>query len=330
MANEKTLSRADAARQRRQKTRERPKAQNFGQAQRGKTAHGAPVLMRGVKANQPVRQKRTSHLKRRFDVSLGSSGVEVQLPSLPFFNPNARWISGPLTIALIVLLYTIWHAPEFQAQVTQVSGLERLPEREVHAVLALDDRQVFSLDPAQMTLDLRTAFPEFSEVEVAVSWPNNVIVEVRERMPALGWEHSQGLVWVDQDGYSFPARGDASGVPQILAPEMVIAPIFDEEGVQVINPFIGRQLLTPLQVEGLRTLSRQAPEGAALLFDPARGMGWRDPQQGWDVFFGVNGDEMPARLAIYNALVKELRDYGYSPALISIEYLDAPYYRWER
>jgi len=324
------VTRAEAARQRRQKTQERPKVNPFGPpAARNKTAHGAPVLMRGVRANQPVRQRKVHQMKRRMDISLGSSGVELQLPSMPLIRPNTRWISGPLAIALIVLLYTIWHVPQYQAQVAQISGLERLPEREIHAVLALEGRQIFSLDPAQMEHELRAAFPEFSSVEVAISWPNRVMVQVGERRPALAWEHSQGLVFVDEYGFSFPARGDSSGIPQVLAPNMAIATVSDEAGEQVVNPFIGRQLLTRKQVEGLLTLSGTAPDGAVLLFDPARGMGWRDPK-GWDVYFGINGDQMPARIAVYKALAKELRKNGYSPALVSIEYLDAPYYRWER
>ncbi len=72
------------------------------------------------------------------------------------------------------------------------------------------------------------------------------------------------------------------------------------------------------------------PEGTVLVFDSEHGLGWNDPNGGWDVFFGNEDEDMDMKLAVYQALVERLKTEGIQPALISVEYVHAPYYRMER
>jgi hypothetical protein len=58
-------------------------------------------------------------------------------------------------------------------------------------------------------------------------------------------------------------------------------------------------------------------------------LGWNDPN-GWEVFFGSQGNDMNQKLAVYKSLVERLQSEGIQPALISVEYIHAPYYRMER
>ena len=71
------------------------------------------------------------------------------------------------------------------------------------------------------------------------------------------------------------------------------------------------------------------PAETVLVYDSAHGLGWNDPN-GWDVFFGVEDQDMDMKLLVYQALVDRLKSEGITPALISVEYLHAPYYRMER
>jgi hypothetical protein len=329
MARSQNVTRAEAARQRRHKTKEQPKAKAGHSGSPGKTAHHAPVLMRGVKAEQPVLPRKAYQMRRRYDISLGSNGAELQLPPIPLVQPSLRWVSALLVAGLVVLLYHVWHAPAYQAEQAVISGLQRLPEREVQSVLSVESRPIFSLDPAGLEHDLRLAFPEFLNVSVIVGWPNSVAVEILEREPVLGWQHAQGLVWIDQDGRSFPARGESPGLPLIQADKMIIAPEKDENDLPLVNPYIGRDMLSPKQVAGILELVKMAPEGAILIFDPAQGMGWRDPH-GWLVYFGLMGEDIPEKLAVYAALIEQLNAEGRTPVMISVEHLNAAFYRLER
>lgn len=309
-----------------------------------KTARNNPVLIRGAQADVPLRPKKMPKVRRRFDISLGAAGAEVQLPAVPFVRPSWRWLSSMLAIALFALLMAMWTYPAFQVQAIEVQGLQRLDSREVHLVLGLGNAPIFTVDPAVMEHDLLLAFPEFASVEAEVGLPNRVVIRVEERQPVLGWRNEQGLVLVDAAGVSFPARGlvtdagedTAAGgnrLPVVDAPNMVMAQktASDSSGEsgQALNPYVGRQLLTPAQVAAILTVSAKAPGNAVIVYDPDHGIGWQDPA-GWVVYFGADGSEIHAKLEMYAAIVLDLSNRGIRPELISVEFLHAPYYRMER
>ena len=71
------------------------------------------------------------------------------------------------------------------------------------------------------------------------------------------------------------------------------------------------------------------PEGNTLNYDPQYGLGWRDPQ-GWLIYFGKDISNIDMKLAEYETIIAELQAKNLRPALISIEYLYAPFYRLEQ
>jgi hypothetical protein len=71
------------------------------------------------------------------------------------------------------------------------------------------------------------------------------------------------------------------------------------------------------------------PADTLLVYDSEHGLGWNDPN-GWEVFFGAEDQDMEMKLMVYQALVDRLQSEGIQPALISVEYVHAPYYRMER
>ncbi|HEY4722336.1 MAG TPA: hypothetical protein VII92_10840, partial [Anaerolineae bacterium] len=88
------------------------------------------------------------------------------------------------------------------------------------------------------------------------------------------------------------------------------------------------QLIRSEMVRAIQDLSRIAPQGAPLIYDPRLGFGWTDPG-GWDAFFGQDGQNMTQRLAVYLAIVRELSSRNLTPTLISVAHLHAPYYRMD-
>ncbi|HUF37931.1 MAG TPA: FtsQ-type POTRA domain-containing protein [Anaerolineales bacterium] len=348
MTDKTTTSRSDSIRARREQ-RERGKQTRAGKAPlvksppappAGKTARDAPVMIRGARADIPVRHKKSPRVRRRFDIALGAPGAEVQLPAMPFVRPSWRWLSATIAAGLVALLGLFWSHPVFMIGTIEVEGLQRLEAREVHLVIGLRDVPIFTVDPAVMEHDLLLAFPEFAAVEVRVGLPNRVMIRVEERQPVLGWRNEQGLVLVDEAGVSFPARGlvneagedtaaGGSRLPIVEAPDLIMDVTGDEAPAQDLNPYIGRQLLTPDLVAAILTVTQKAPANAAILYDPDHGIGWLDPA-GWVVYFGTDGRDIGAKLEMYAAIVLDLTARGIRPGMISVEFLHAPYYRMER
>jgi hypothetical protein len=87
--------------------------------------------------------------------------------------------------------------------------------------------------------------------------------------------------------------------------------------------------LSPELVSAILELNAKMPADTVLVYDSEHGLGWNDPK-GWEVFFGAEDQDMEMKLSVYQALVERLESEGIQPALISVEYVHAPYYRMER
>jgi hypothetical protein len=51
-----------------------------------------------------------------------------------------------------------------------------------------------------------------------------------------------------------------------------------------------------------------------------------DPN-GWQVYIGKDLNQFEAKMATYQAIISELESRGIRPTLVSVEHLDAPFYR---
>jgi hypothetical protein len=280
-----------------------------------------PVLVRGDSLNVPARPLRRSKAKRRFDVALNVPGAEVRLPALPTIQLNWRWASGALILVLAFLLYTVWNSAAYRVEMVEMVGLERLSANDVNVVLGLLGQSVFMVDPATAKEDLVKAYPELKDVQVSVGLPARVSVTIVERAPIIAWKQGGTEKWIDADGVAFPPRGD---VDALMVVEAQDAPLGDAQIFVTSNLFIEADLLQAIQI-----MATQAPTGTALVYDREHGLGWMDGR-GWQAYFGLDFSNMDMKLKVYQQISGEIERQNIHPALVSVEYVHAPYYRMER
>ena len=91
-------------------------------------------------------------------------------------------------------------------------------------------------------------------------------------------------------------------------------------------PLYEQITVEPEMVQALITMAPYVPSGMTEAFDPIYGMGWQDPR-GWTVYFGQNTKDTPMKLQVYQAIVDTLTRQGIQPSLISVENLNAPFYK---
>jgi hypothetical protein len=191
---------------------------------------------------------------------------------------------------------------------------------------------------------LKQAFPELAKISVKVNLPASVKVVVTEREPIISWVQDGTETWVDAQGISFPPRGEPTqplvkveghgttpSSAQAAAPEdLQTMPDGEALATTTITPTITPTLkLSPELVSAILELNAKMPADTVLVYDSEHGLGWNDPK-GWEVFFGAEDQDMEMKLSVYQALVERLESEGIQPALISVEYVHAPYYRMER
>lgn len=254
-----------------------------------------------------------------FAFSLGSTAVHAPAFNLPQLGP--RWISAGLTLLLGLVLYSMGTAHTFMVSGAEVSGNQRLSAADVSAALGVTGQPIINAIPSQIETNLRTAFPDLASVSVQVGFPNHIYVNLVERTPALVWSQGGNITWVDTNGVSFMPRGNIAGLIPIAAngnpPKLQVDPK---------QTAYNQAFIDPGMVQAIRTLYPQVPAGSPMIYDPIYGMGWQDPR-GWSVYFGQNTQDIPMKQKVYQAILDTITKQGIQPTLISVEYLDAPFYK---
>ncbi len=309
-----------ATRNRRSRTERKPAGSLAGRRPNRAAYSAPPVLMRNEAAAVAQPARKPGKNRRRYDVALGVPGAELRLPAVPTFHLGWRLISGILVLALGGFLYYLWSAPTFRVVAPQISGLQRLTQTDVDTVVGVSNDSIFSIDPTRIRQDLQQAFPEASAITVEVKLPATLAVTIAERIPVISWTKDGKETWIDMDGYLFPPRGSATGLVVI---DGALPTVMSADGKTALR------LADPGIVSAIKAMSIQAPKKATLVYDAEHGLGWRD-KKGWKVYFGMDPGNMPVKLQMYQALVKQLAQDGVQPSLISLEYIDAPYYKVER
>jgi hypothetical protein len=254
-----------------------------------------------------------------FAFSLGRTAVHAPAFNLPQLGP--RWISAGLTLLLSLVLYSMWTANTFIISGAELSGNQRLNAADVSSALGLVGQPIFEAIPSQIESNLRSAFPDLANVSVQVGFPNRILVNVVERTPLLVWSQGDKITWIDSNGVSFMPRGNVPGLIPVASNGTPPKLPGDPKQSVYEQPFID-----PAMVQAIVTLHPQVPAGSPMVYDPTYGMGWQDPH-GWSVYFGQSTQDIPMKIKVYQAILDSITKQGIQPTLISVEYLNAPFYK---
>lgn len=325
-------SRANFVRQRRTpKTRSAGATKQPEQTTR-RTYHPASVYLPGepqasarrslhqTKGNPSSRMIKASN-RNGYDIAFTLGRTKVHAPSLNLPQLGPRWISAGLTLVLGFMLFTMWTASPFIIKTAEVKGNQRLDTAEINAMLGMIGQPIFKAIPSQIEANLYTAYSDLESVKVRVLFPNRIAVEVVERTPVMAWYQSGVVTWIDVDGMAFTPRGEVPGLLQVAA-SGAPAQVLQDSTISLQEV----KFMAPEMVLALLTLAPDVPTGMPMIFDPQYGMGWQDPR-GWTTYFGQNAKDIPMKKMAYNAILDSLTLQGVQPTLISVEYLNAPFYK---
>ena len=258
---------------------------------------------------------------RGYDIAFSLGQTAVHAPTLTIPQLGTRWASGVLALLMLFMLYTMSTASTFTIKTAEVHGNQRLSTADVNAMLGIIGQPIFKAVPAMIASNLRSDFSDLASVNVHVAFPNRMTVNVVERVPELAWSQDGIVKWIDANGMAFTPRGEVPGLVQVTAtgtPSQV--------SLDPALPLYEQKFIAPEMVQAMTTLAPIVPTGMAMAYDPQYGMGWQDPR-GWTVYFGQNTQDIPMKLTVYQAIVNTLTLQGVQPSLISVEYLNAPFYK---
>ena len=259
--------------------------------------------------------------RQNFDYVLNVGHTAVRAPVVSLPTLGSRWVSVVLTVLLGLLLYTMGTANTFKVSAAEVTGNKRLGSAEISAMLGLIGQPIYKAIPTEAEMNLRNAFPDLASVSVKIGLPNHIRVAVVERTPTLAWYQDGTTNWIDPNGIEFKPSGDIPGLVRISA--VGDPPKLEEDPKKSKNE---QSFITPEMVQAILTLYPQVPGGAPMIYDPKYGIGWQDAR-GWSVYFGQNSQDIEIKKNVYQAILESFSQKGIQPTLISVAYLDAPFYK---
>jgi hypothetical protein len=302
------------------------------------------ILTRGA-LGTPLLQRTRTKPRRKVSIPMDTPGTEMVLPSLPFANPGWRVLSGIWFLLSVAIILLLSYDPMYRISEVSFAGIESINPGDVEIFAGLKGQQAFAINPAVIEDRLQRAFPELMDVSIKVSMPGTALIAASEREPVILWKYHNQEVLIDMEGVVFPRRGQA-GVDELLVIVSDMpppAPPTEElDDIEAIRQEVEQwesgeataadlwepQQTDPALVEAALNLQPYLPPETALVYSHYDGLGWSD-SRGWNVFVGLDLDEIEFKMAEYDAIVDHLQQKGIRPRMISVEHVHAPFYRLE-
>ncbi|MEA3326226.1 MAG: FtsQ-type POTRA domain-containing protein [Chloroflexota bacterium] len=327
------MSRAQKLRTRRKQTHSKSEKPTYVvNATRKRSKHTPPVTRRRTPATPVINRKRN-----KIHVPLKAKGAELQLPAFPQLNLSWRLISGAVFILSLAVVIFFSSLSAFEVSTINLKGSKRLTTDAILSQLNIVGLPIIEVEPEQLAIQLTQNFPSLTSVSISTGLPASVTIRVEEREPLILWQQDNSSLWIDIEGVMFPIRGEAEVAFSVVA-NSDPPPAPTKEGDSLIEnedeptlPMVEEPTFprtTPKFIRGLLSISDYVPEDSYLQYDPQFGLGWQD-SNGWLAYFGKDMTNIDIKLAEYQTIIAEMKRENITPALISLEFLHAPFYRLE-
>ena len=149
--------------------------------------------------------------------------------------------------------------------------------------------------------------------------PNRLDVYFEQRVAAVEWNFGGSRFWIDEEGFVFNENLSAS--PEII----VYANSFP--GAMNRNDRTVPKKFRKEIVDSARRIFAVKPAESRLNFTYDNGYGW-DSGKGYMLWIGVNDSGLNEKMAMANGLDRYFKANEIEPEMLSLEFINAPYYRF--
>lgn len=318
-----------------------------------------PVTVRNPRMGTPLRSRvATANPRRQVYVPLSTPGTELRLPALPQVHIGLRITSFLLAAACALGMYLMMNSSLFILTAPVLDGMHRLNPVDVETTIGSTGLNAIEANLKDFEKALLQRYDILETAQASIVFPNELHIRVTERTPALIWKVGDVDIWADAKGFLFNPAGDPVELltiygdakpPTTYAPERQKA-IQDAETrlasvaqmgassrsyqlalaeLEEAHRNSGPEMVPANLFRAVQKLTEVLPPSTQLLYSGERGLGWQD-QGGWDVFIGTDLTNFNQKFNLYEQVIRQLARQGITPAVVSVENTDTPYYRLER
>lgn len=230
-----------------------------------------------------------------------------------------RWVSGIFTLLFGGMSAGYAFLPQFRFNDIEITGMDKINKAEIVYFTGAKDQPVFAVDPVQIRTTLLQHYQEIYDADVSIDFPADMTIALTERIPVVEWDFGGSCFWIDQDGLVLSESRSQSSTIHVYADSYPGAPSQEDRELPL---YFSRDTL-----QTIITMGSHVPEDQPLLYTFKNGFGW-DTDEGWRVFFGKTDTDIDEKLRMQESLTKYFQKNEIQPVFLSLEFKDAPYYRF--
>lgn len=245
-----------------------------------------------------------------------SSGSGKKRARLHF---TSRWISGFFMLVFTGALGFYAFAPMFRVTGLELKGMSTINREEADYFTGVKNLPIFMIDPEHIEQVMTGRYENIRGAEVSLELPNRVEVMLRERIAAVMWDFGGSQFLIDDEGRVLEEGHVTDDTIRIVADSF---PGGSDKADRDIP-----QRFSADTFHSMLTMGSLVPEGKTLYFTFDNGYGW-DTDDGWRIFYGKNDTDIEEKLRMAESIGEYLRKEEIEPVIVSLEFKDAPYYRY--
>lgn len=232
---------------------------------------------------------------------------------------STRILAGILTAVFAAAIGFYVRFSWFQVQSVQVYGHESINADELIYYTGMKNQPICLVKVHEIEENVFRRYPENRAITVRALLPNKLEVFFEQRTAAVEWNFGGSKFWIDDQGYVF--YENASGSPEIVVFANSFPGALNRNDRTIPSKFRSEI------VESIRHIYNVKPPGARLNFTYDNGYGW-DSGKGYELWIGVNDRELDEKMAMAENLDRYFKENEIEPAMLSLEFTKAPYFRY--
>lgn len=232
---------------------------------------------------------------------------------------TARWVSGIFSLIFGGMSAAYAFLPQFRFNDIEISGMEKINKAEIVYFTGAKGEPVFTVNPEHIRSTLLQHYQDIYDADVVIDFPAKMSIGLTERVPVVEWDFGGSRFWIDKDGMVLSESRSQENTIHVYADSYPGAPSQQDRELPL---YFSRDTL-----QTIITMGSYVPEGEPLLYTYKNGFGW-DTEDGWRIFFGKTDSDIEEKMRMQESLTRYFHENEIQPIFVSLEFKDAPYYRF--
>ena len=256
------------------------------------------------------KQKKRSKGKRNHAYEIAKPSAKLApRPLVGLWQVRGSTVLSVLLLAALALLTSQFFASDrFYVYDIEVQGNQFVGRDEIYDASGVHTFSIFWVKPDRVEAAISSLLG-VKEARVTCRLPNRVRIEVVERRTQIIWQRGEERYGVDELGAILSLEGELEGM--LLIHDLTAGSF--EVGDR-IDPEVITSALELWQA--LPTAALQYSEDKGLSFE----------QWGYPIYFGTG--DTAEKMAILNALLRDLSFEGIQPEFVDLRFKESPFYRY--